>query len=388
MKELFFNYKKSSESCPITEDKRIFYGKLAGVVGIITNICLSLSKLLIGLISGSLAIVADALNNLSDVGASVISVVTLKLSSKPADKEHPFGHARIEYVSSLIISFLILLVGFEMITDSIKSIISPSASGEITTVTVVVLSVAVAAKLLLGLFQMRTGRLVESSTIRASGQDSLLDSISTAAVLACSIIIKYTELYIIDSIVGLLVSLLIILAGIRILNETKNSILGEAPVEETINSIKEIVKSYPDVIGMHDLIVHNYGPGHFVASFHAEVDGKGDIFALHDTIDNIEKRLICELGILCTIHLDPILIGDPLTDELKALVERAVNEISPEIGIHDFRVVVGKTHTNLIYDLAVPFDIKLSDDQVKDAVSNEIQKTAPSCFSVITIDRV
>ena len=386
MKKIFLNllkknYKEESES-----NKKL-YGKLSGIIGIGANIILCTAKLIIGLISGSIAIMADALNNLSDTGASVISLVTLRLSMKPADKEHPFGHARIEYVSSLIISFLILLVGFEMISDSISSFFNGVNMPEFKLVTLIVLALAVVMKLVLGLVQKRIGNIIDSSTLKASATDSLLDSISTFAVLISSIIIHYTGFYYLDAIVGLAVSALIMVAGIRILNETKNSILGEAPVDDTVDSITEILKDYEDIIGTHDLIVHNYGPGHTIVSFHAEVDGRGDIFLLHDTIDNVEKRLNEELGIMCTIHLDPILKNDPITDKYKAQLIDVITKIDSTISIHDFRVVVGNTHTNLIFDVVLPFDSKYSPGEITEVIKEHVTEEMPSCFCVITVDR-
>lgn len=386
MKEIILNlfkknYKEDSEL------RKKVYGKLSGIIGIGTNILLCTSKLIIGLISGSIAIMADALNNLSDTGASVISLVTLKLSMKPADKEHPFGHARIEYVSSLIISFLILLVGFEMISDSVTSFFEGVNIPEFKAVTLIVLALAVVLKLILGLIQGRIGRIIDSSTLKASSVDSLLDSISTLAVLISSIIIHYTEFYYLDAIVGLGVSVLIIVAGIRILNETKNSILGEAPVEDTVESIMSILEDYEDILGTHDLIVHNYGPGHTIVSFHAEVDGKGDIFLLHDTIDNVEKRLNEELGIMCTVHLDPILKDDPITDEYKAKLTEVISKIDKDLSIHDFRVVVGNTHTNLIFDVVLPFGSRLAPNEITEVIKERVSEEMLNCFCVITVDR-
>ena len=386
MKEIFLNlFKKNYKE--ESEPKKKLYGKLSGIIGIGANVILCTSKLIIGLLSGSIAIMADALNNLSDTGASVISLVTLRLSMKPADKEHPFGHARIEYVSSLIISFLILLVGFEMISDAVSSFINGFNIPEFKLVTLIVLALAVVMKLILGLIQRKIGNVIDSSTLKASAIDSLLDSISTFAVLVSSIIIHYTDFYYLDAIVGLGVSALIMVAGIRILNETKNSILGEAPVDDTVSSITEILKDYEDILGTHDLIVHNYGPGHTIVSFHAEVDGKGDIFLLHDTIDNVEKRLNEELGIMCTIHLDPILKDDPITDKYKADLVNVISKIDSTISIHDFRVVVGTTHTNLIFDVAVTDEFPLSDRDMCEYIEREVKKISPTYNTVITVDR-
>ena len=242
-------------------------------------------------------------------------------------------------------------------------------------------------KLSLAIFYHRIGKKINSSVILASAADSFFDSISTLAVLISSIVIKYTGIAIIDSIVGLLVSFLILMAGIRTLNETKNSILGEAPVKETVDSILKIIAEYPEIIGTHDLLVHNYGPGHYIASIHAEVDGKDDIYVLHDVIDNVEKRIACDLGIICTIHLDPITTDDEQVNELRELVSNVVKEINPKIGMHDFRVVIGVTHTNLIFDLEIPFEMNYTNENLTNHIELEIKKTKPECFCVITIDR-
>lgn len=365
------------------------YGTLSGTVGIVTNVVLSILKLIIGFITSSVAIMADALNNFSDAGSSIVSLVSFKLSAKPADRDHPFGHARIEYVASLVVSFLILLVGFEMLGDSISVIFGFSEPNTPTfsAVSLIILGASVIAKLFLGIFFRKIGKKINSSVVLASSADSFFDSISTLAVLISSIVIKYTEIAIIDSIVGLFVSILILLAGIRTLNDTKNSILGGAPVKETVDAIMKIVAEYPEIIGTHDLLVHNYGPGHYIASFHAEVNGNENIYELHDVIDNVEKRIGNELDIICTIHLDPISTNDETVTELKEVVSAAVRKISEDIGMHDFRVVVGVTHTNLIFDLEIPFEMNVKNDEITKKIEALIQESRPECFCVITIDR-
>ena len=380
---------KENIECINNNDVRQKYGTLSGIVGIGANIVLSVFKLVIGLLTASVAIMADAMNNLSDAGSSVVSLVSFKLSAKPADRDHPFGHARIEYVASMVVSFLILLVGFEMLMNSVSIILGLSETEvpSFSVASLVILGVSVIVKLGLSIFFRKIGKKIDSSVILASSTDSFFDSVSTFTVLISSVIIKYTELVIIDAIVGLLVSFLILIAGIRTLNETKNSILGEAPVKETVDSIMKIVSEYPEIIGTHDLLVHNYGPGHYIASFHAEVDGKSDIYLLHDVIDNVEKRIGTELGIICTIHLDPITTDDESINELKGVVLAAVKSISSEIGVHDFRAVMGVTHTNLIFDLEVPFEMKVTNDILTKQIEENIQKERAECFCVITIDR-
>lgn len=365
------------------------YGTVASGVGIATNVLLSVLKLVIGLITASVAVMADALNNLSDAGASAISMLSFKLSSKPADRDHPFGHARIEYISSMIVSFIILLVGFEMLLDSGKRILglAEGESPDFSIAAVIILGASILGKLWLSLFQRKVGKRIGSTVILAAATDSLTDCISTTAVLISSIIVKLSGVEIIDSIVGLGVSVLIIVAGARILNETKNSLLGEAPVEDMVNQIKAIVAEEEEVIGIHDLLVHNYGPGRFVASLHAEVDGSHDIFLLHDSIDNLERRLGQELNIQCTIHLDPIVTDDERVTHLREIAANAVKIVCESAGMHDFRVVIGNTHTNLIFDVELPFEVTENPRDIAKRIEEEVQKVRPDCYCVITVDR-
>ena len=364
------------------------YGVFSSIVGIITNLILAALKLVAGLLSFSIAIVADALNNLSDAGSSIISFVSFKIAAKPADKEHPFGHARIEYVSSMIVSFLILLVGFELMTSSIGGLISGGESKlEVTTVTYVILSVSILLKLWLGLFYRKIAKKIDSSVVSAAAADSFSDCASTSAVLVSSIIIGISGWWFIDSIMGIAVAIMIIIAGIKILNETKNSLLGEAPIQEVVDSIKKTVEKYPEVVGIHDMLVHNYGPKTYIVSLHAEVDGSRDIYELHDAIDNIEREINEDLRILCTIHMDPIVTNDETVNELRAFTASTVKEVCPEATIHDFRTVIGQTHTNLIFDLVLPFDVKEKPEVVVDAVKAAIKSKRDYCFCVITVDR-
>jgi cation diffusion facilitator family transporter len=373
------------------EDKktRERYGIFSSIVGIIVNTLLSLLKLIIGLISSSMAIIADSLNNLSDAGASIVSLVSFKISAKPADRDHPFGHARIEYVASMIVSFLILLVGGELFMQSFSSLfgLSEPATPDFSIASLVILGASIIGKLWLGLFYRNIGKKIDSTVVMASGQDSLNDCISTSAVLVCGIVIKFTDLYIIDAIAGIAVSVLILIAGINILNETKNSILGEGPVEETVNAIKEIVDKYPDAVGIHDMMIHNYGPKNLIASLHVEVDGSKDVYMLHDMIDNIEKHIKNELDIPCTIHMDPIVTNDGIVNELKAFALDAVKSIDQTLSIHDFRAVVGATHTNLIFDVVLPFESKYNEKEITTLIAETILEKRENHFCVITVDR-
>ncbi len=371
---------------PIVRKK---YGTLSSIVGMIVNFLLAGFKLAAGLFSSSLAIIADAVNNFSDAGSSAITLISFQISSKPADKDHPFGHARMEYISSMIVSFLILLVGVELFLDSGKTLLGIS-EGEKTTVeaaTIIILSVSILGKLWLGLFYSNIGKKINSGTLKASATDSLSDCISTTAVLISSVIIKLTGFTLLDSIVGIAVSILILIAGGKILIETKNAILGEGPVDETVEGIKKIISSYPEIIGVHDMLVHNYGPKNYIASLHAEVDGKGDIFHLHDVIDNVERQIKTEMGILCTIHMDPIVTDDEEINELKLFLADTMSELGIDLHIHDFRTVVGTTHTNLIFDIVAPFEYRLSEKELIKKISEAVVEKRENCYCVITVDR-
>ena len=368
---------------------RAKYGTLSSIVGIITNIILSVIKLVAGILSASVAIMADAFNNLSDAGSSVITFISFKISSKPADRDHPFGHARMEYVSSMIVSFIILLVGAELLMSSGTKLINMGSAEPtlLDTVTFVILVCSIVLKLWLGFFNLTTSKKINSDVLRATAMDCFSDTLSTTAVLISSIIIKLTGWHFIDAIVGIGVSGLIIFAGAKILIDTKNALLGEAPVDGIVEDIKKIASEYPDILGIHDMMVHNYGPKTYIASFHAEVDGAADIFKLHDTIDNAERVVKERLGILCTIHMDPIVTNDETISELRSFVLEAINKTELKCSIHDFRAVLGETHTNLIFDIAVPFECKMNDKEIIDIVSSAISSQRNDHYCVITVDR-
>ena len=363
------------------------YGTFSSIVGIILNAILAAMKMIVGIISGSLAILADGINNLSDAGSSGVTFISFKIASKPADRDHPFGHARIEYVASLIVSFLIMNVGFDLFADSVKGIFNSGDGIDVSGLVILVLAASISMKLWLAGFYASIAKKLGSSVIKAAAFDSLSDCISTSAVLISSIVIRYTGFVVIDSVMGLIVSGLIVYAGLNILLENKNSILGEAPVESTIKAIENIVGDYPEIVGIHDMLVHNYGPGHSFASFHAEVNGEDNVFDLHDTIDNIEKRISNELNIQCTIHLDPINLNDETVAELRAIALQGIKNVDENISIHDFRVVTGVTHTNLIFDIVLPFESKLTPHEAKRNIETAINNIRNDLFCVITVDR-
>ena len=371
------------------------YGMMVSVIGILLNFFLAIGKLAVGILSASVSTTADAVNNLSDAGASFISLVCIRISAKPADRDHPYGHARIEYVASMIVSFLILLVGFELLKESAltlyASVTAPETvkSTAFSWITVAVLAVSILGKIFLAALNRTIGKRIDSAVMRAASADSLSDVLSTSAVLAAMLVAHYVTLpFSLDAAMGIAVSVLILVAGVKILLETKNSILGEAPDPEIVDAIEALVMSFPVSIGMHDLSVHKYGAGNVIASLHVEVDGKGDIFEAHDAIDNIERELWQRLRVRATVHLDPIVVGDPLVDAMHEEAKIAVGHVDSRITVHDFRMVRGTTHCNLIFDVAVPFECKLSDSEIVAAIGEEIGKKYPDHYTVVSVDRV
>lgn len=367
---------------------RTAYGTMVSVVGIILNFMLFVAKFCVGTLFASVSITADAVNNLSDAGSQVISLISFRIAAKPADREHPYGHARIEYVASLLVSFLILYIGIDLLIESISKIISGEMP-EASWVSVGVLGGSVLVKLWLAVFNRKIGRRIDSSVMRATAADCLSDVISTSAVLIAVVLMLIFPHWGInfDAYMGVIVAILILIAGLRILNETKNSILGEAPSEEIVAEIYRIVKSEPEALGIHDLTVHNYGPGHVVAALHVEVDGKVDVFHTHDMIDTLERRLRLECGIEATIHMDPIVTDDEVVSKLRVQVAEIVRTIDERLNIHDFRFVTGETHSNLIFDVAAPFELTMTDEELKEAVADRISRWEASYFTVVTVDR-
>lgn len=360
-------------------------GSAVAIIGMVMNMLLAAMKIFAGIISGAISITADGLNNLSDAGSQVVSLVSFKISAKPADRDHPFGHARIEYVASMIVSFLVLTVGFELMTESVGKIFNP-VSANYSTLVLVILGISIVGKLWLYVFGHSASKKLKSECLRASAADSLSDAIATLAVLVAAVIAKVTGVQT-DAYMGVVVAVIILVAGVKILNDTKNSILGSAPEPEVVESIAAMSGEYPEILGIHDMVVHNYGPGNTIASFHAEVDGAADVFVTHDAIDNLEKRLYKELGVRATVHMDPIVTDDERVAELRMRVAEAVKKTDMRFGIHDFRFVEGETHTNLIFDVTVPFEVKDSDVDIKDRISSAVSELDPNYFTVITVDR-
>ncbi len=362
------------------------YGTMTSIVGIIINFLLFVGKFTIGTIFGSVAISADAINNLSDAGSSFISLISFKISSKPADREHPFGHARIEYIASMAVGVIVLFIGFDLLKESFFKILTPSPMDK-SYIVLVVLALSILAKLWLGFFYKNIAKRINSELLKAASADSFSDVFSTGATLVSALVWMFLGLNI-DAYVGLVVSVFILIAGLKILNENKNIILGSAPDPEIIEIIRTKALEDERIIGIHDLLVHSYGAGATIASFHAEVDGKGDFFEAHDLIDNIEKQLFAEYNITCTIHMDPIVTDDEHINALKGKVQVAVKKVDESFRIHDFRCVSGPTHTNLIFDVEIPFEEKRTNKEVSSLIETEIKKIDKSYFAVISVDRV
>lgn len=362
------------------------WGTLVSIVGIIFNILLFVGKFAVGTLFGALSITADAVNNLSDAGSQLISLVSFRLAAKPADRDHPFGHARIEYIASMIVSFLIIHIGFDLFKDALDKIIHPGVPTESSWLSVAVLAVSIAVKLWLALFNKRVGKKINSAVMEATAADSLSDVAATSAVLVSQLIIRFFG-FDLDAWLGAVVSLLIMWAGIGIMRTTMNSLLGEAPDAEMVKEVVDLILSHPGALGVHDLMAHNYGPGCMIVSVHVEVDGSVDVFKSHDMIDNIEKKINEDLGIIATIHLDPIVTDDDETNSMREITIAKMREIDPAVHIHDFRFVRGNTHTNLIFDIEVPFEVPLSDQQIKETANSKIREINPDYRTVITVDR-
>lgn len=367
------------------EQSRKKSGVLTGIVGIILNIFLFCGKIVVGTISGAISITADAFNNLSDAGSSVISLLGFFMADKKPDKEHPFGHGRMEYIAGLFVSVLIILMGFELAKSSIDKILHPSAV-EWSNALVIVLVASVVIKLIMFGYNRYFGRKIDSATLIAASIDSVSDSIATTVVLLSLIIAKYFGVMI-DGYAGLAVSAFILFAGIRSIKETIDPLLGRRPDAEFVMKIKETVLSFDQIIGIHDLIVHDYGPGERMVSLHGEVSQDSDLVQIHEVIDACERRIREELDCEVVIHMDPIADNDEETLTHKAKVAEIVKEYNSAITIHDFRMVNGTERKNLVFDAVVPIGLKESDDDIKKGLSDLITGRMPGCYPVIDIDR-
>lgn len=361
---------------------RYAYGRLAGGAGLAANTLLFAVKLLAGILAGSLSIIADAFNNLSDAGSSVVTLIGFKLSSAPPDKQHPFGHGRMEYLSALAVAAMIMIAGFELFTSAIDKILHPTPT-EVNLLTLLILVAAMGVKLWMALFYRRVGKCIDSESLRAAAADSRNDVLCTGVVLVTSLLSLWLPVSI-DGYVGLAVALFVMWAGFSVMRETVSPLLGQAPEETLVNDVKRTVMAYDGVVGVHDLMIHNYGPGRMVMSLHAEVPCRTDILQSHELIDCIERDMQEKYRAVVCIHMDPVDFDDPEVARLRAMVAMQVAEMDEGMTIHDFRVVFGQSRTNLVFDLVVPFG---KDENVAAAeLSRRIQKEDPTLFAVITVE--
>ena len=364
---------------------RTAYGTLAGIVGIFLNLLLFAGKFLAGVLSSSVAITADAFNNLSDAGSSVVTLLGFQLAGKKPDPDHPFGHGRMEYLSGLAVSLLILLMGVELVKSSVDKILHPAPvdSGWLVSL---ILCASIAVKLYMAWYNRQLGKKLNSAAMLATSADSLSDSVATLAVLIATLVSQAFGLMI-DGWCGIVVSLFIFKAGIEAARETIDPLLGAPPSKELVERISTLVLSHDIVVGIHDLIVHDYGPGRMMISLHAEVSSAGDILAIHDEIDNIERQLQKELGCHAVIHMDPVVTDDVRVTDTRRTIAQLVCAVDPSLTIHDFRMVSGPTHTNVIFDVVAPYDLPLTDAALTAQIQQEVRQLEGNYFAVVTVDK-
>ena len=366
---------------PTSPEVRSKYASLSGFTGIIVNVFLFIVKLVVGILAASVAIIADAFNNLADAGSSIVTLIGFRLSSKHVDKEHPMGHGRIEYVAGFIVDMLILLVGFELLTSSFEKILTPTLPTA-STLTFVLLGIAILVKLWLFFFYRKIGNTIDSSAIKAAAADSLSDCGATALVLVSAFIAKEWGIAI-DGYAGLVVAALILYAGYQAAKETIDLLLGTPPTPEFIQSIYDFVGNYSEIVGIHDVMVHDYGPGRQIMSFHAEIPSDYNVNLAHEIIDQLERDMHQEFGAIVTVHLDPIAVNDVEVNEMRMFAIHCMNEIDETFTLHDFRMTKGDKYTNLIFDLVVPVDYKIDEHEAAKLVADKIKEYNPNCFAVI-----
>lgn len=381
LKKLFIkDYKNTND--PTVRNQ---YGKVAGIFGIVTNLFLGIIKLIIGLISHSVSIMADAANNIADTASSILTIIGFKLANKKPDKEHPYGFARYEYVAGFVIAILMLIMGFTFAKESFVKIFNPEEL-IINEITYIILIIAIIGKALQMFVYLDFSKAIQSNTLKTNAIDTRNDIISTTAILISMIIMGIFKINI-DGLLGLIVSGFVIFSSINMIKEVLEPIIGILPTEEQVNKITEKLLSYDYVEGIHDLVIHNYGVHNDFVTVHVEIDSKMEIMKAHDLIDNIEKDFKEQLGIDLTIHMDPIIIGDPKVDKLQQLVITAIHKFDKDLKIHDFRVVEGITHTNILFDCIVPFDKNLIEDDLKKYLTENIIPEKEIYYYVIKIDR-
>lgn len=364
---------------------RIAYGKFSSVVGILCNVVLFIGKIAVGTISSSVSITADAVNNLSDASSSIISLFGFKLASRPADEEHPYGHGRYEYLSGLMVALLIMVIGVELFKSSLDKVIHPSAV-EFGWISAGVLVFSILLKLWMMFFNKSVGKKINSKTLTATAADSRNDVITTAAVLAASVISHFTDLEL-DGWMGIAVAVFILYSGFGLVKDTLDPMLGKAPEPELVDEIRNKILSYPGVLGTHDLMVHDYGPGRQFASVHVEMAAEDDVIASHDVIDNIERDFLNNDGLHMIVHFDPIATADSELHTLREWISSEIKNLDSRLSIHDLRIVRGTTHTNVIFDCVVPHDMEIGKKEIKRFISNIVALKYPNYYCVITIDR-
>lgn len=381
LSRLFISNYKNYEDVEV----RRKYGILGSIVGIFLNIILFGFKYFAGIVSGSVAITADAFNNLSDAGSSVITLVGFKFTGMKPDKEHPFGHGRVEYVSGLIVSLAIILMGFELFMTSVNKIIKPE-NVDTSIVSFVILAVSIVVKVYMAFYNRNIGKKIKSSAMKATATDSLSDSAATFVVFLSMVVMKFTG-YNIDGYAGAAVAVFILFAGYSAAKDTISPLLGTKPDKELVNTIEEIIMSHEGILGVHDLIVHDYGPGRMIVSLHAEVSGDGNIYEIHDLIDHIENDLNERFNCECVIHMDPVDVNDVQIKVMRQKIEKIVKAINENMSIHDFRMVSCQSYTNIIFDMIIPDDCKEKDDIIKEKVCSQIEEMYPEFRAVIKIDK-
>ncbi len=379
--KLFVKNRKNTDDPGVREN----CGKMASLVGIILNVLLAAGKITVGVLFGAIAVLADGLNNLTDCGSNVVALISFKVAGKPADKEHPYGHARIEYIAAMAVAFIVLVLAFELGTEAVSKIITPEQS-EFSLLLVIVMGVSVLVKLWMFFFNRKLGKLYRSEVLRATATDSITDVIATSAVLAAVIISKYTGVNL-DGYMGVAVAVIIAVAGIGMLRDTMSELLGKAPDAVLVTEIKQRIMRYDGVKGMHDLTVHNYGPNRYYASVHVEVDAEVPVLESHDLTDRIERDFAENTDVVLVVHMDPIVLDDPELNKFRREVENIVTAIDGSFTVHDFRMVRGVTHTNLIFDVAVPFETKLTSKEIRDAIDKQVKQMDTNLFTVITVEK-
>lgn len=366
------------------ENNREKYGRISSLVGIACNLLVATLKLLAGLSAGTVSVIADAVNNFSDAASSVVNLVGFRLASRPADDDHPFGHARYEYLSGLIVSFLVLLAGYELLKTSIGKLITPEPS-EYSLPLFAALIFSILVKAGMALLNFRLGKKISSAAILAAAEDSRNDIIATAAVLLGALISRFTG-HNLDGFIGLFVACFILYSGIQLIRSTSAPLLGEAPPEELVSSIEAKILSYPGVLGTHDLMVHDYGPGHCFASAHVEVPAEADVLQCHEMIDTIERDFMETEHILMVIHYDPIVTDDSLVGEIRAYLSARLLELDSRLSIHDLRIVPGEKNTNVIFDCVIPRTFSLTEAQLTQQIRSILHEQYPACSAVINYD--